>query len=455
MIVYYLAVILVSKTLLLDLMISGEVICQAQTPSRCIYASPQGEGAGTFIDPASLKDALAQAAAGDFVYLRGGVYTDYVTYGNGNHAIMNLNKNAPRALPLPTIDRPLVITGYPDEEAVIRGDFSDRCVVVDRRSHYIFSHFKVERCLNEGIRLGLDIPQQDIVFDGIEVSNIRYQDNSGFLTIHSYENVVIRNSLFHDYDQLPGPEGFGFYIKLFGGKDILIINNEFYGAGSGIYYKHGESTHDGGGYTRIYQNTFHDLVEELAISSNQNRTEIKGNLMLNADVSIHHEDGTQEIFTNDIQVEYNTFIDSRIILNQGSDTYIQDVQLGAFNANVSNNIILDSDYIIWPYGPDSQFLQGVGLNSNHNCLFNSASNFQVNYFGADGSWGDEGGIYTSAQWQQLGFDTQSQFVDPMLDQSHIPSGGAFCSTKGHSAFRCEHAGSSHPDWVFCGFFEAH
>ncbi len=428
------------------------VICEAQAPSVCHYASPNGDGTGTYADPASLQDALAPAAAGDVVYLLPGNYQTKVTI-EGDVAIMNLNKYALRAMPLPTAADPLTIKGYPGGVARIQGDWSERCVIIDRRSHYRFANLVIENCLHEAIRLGIDIPGQDISFTNIEISQVRYFNNSGFLTVHSYQNVRIEDSVFHDYETTNGSNGNSFFLKFFQASDVLVEGNEFYGAGSGLYYKHGESVLGNGGYTRIYRNHFHDLSEGVAIKSNQNRTEIKGNLILNAAVVIHDEDGTQQPFTWDTEITHNTVVSGAIQLNQGSDVYIPGVQLGAFEAQVAKNILLNSDYSIWEYGPDSQFNAGVGLVSDHNCLFDEGQAQVVNYFGAAGSWGDLGAIYDFAQWQNLGFDLNSWLTDPQLGADYIPVVGSACERLGHAGFNCIWAGEHHPEWVFCQGFE--
>ncbi len=430
---------------------AGEV-CEAAAQASCHYASPNGTGVGSYSDPASLQNALALGKAGDYVYLLAGIYSDPIEI-EGETAIMNLSKFVHRQTPLPTAEQPLTIKAYPTHVVEIQGDYTERCVIIDRRSHYRFENFKISQCHHEAIRLGIDIPQEDIIFRNIEVTQVRYYDNSGFLVIHGYENVQVLNSVFYDFESSNFPAGNSYYIQMFQAIDVLIEGNEFYGNGSGIYYKHGESQLGRGGYTRIYANSFYDLDEGMAIKSNQNNTEVKGNLVRDAAVVIHEEDGTQAPFTWGTAIEFNTFVNGKLQLNQGSDSYIPGVQLGAFNSSIKNNILMNSDYLIWDYGPDSQFMKGIGLDSDMNCLYDETQSISINYFGASGSWGDLGGHYDLSAWKQQGFDVNSQEVDPQLDGNQRPAVGSACYGKGHSAFTCRWAGVSHSDWVFCDFFE--
>ncbi|MDA8019354.1 MAG: right-handed parallel beta-helix repeat-containing protein [Thermoanaerobaculia bacterium] len=409
---------------------AGPPVCEAQGAGQCRYASPGGAGVGTFSDPGSLGSVLAQAAAGDFVYLLGGEYTTILEFG-GVQAVMNLAKFAPRAEPYPTPEAPLTIKGYPGADVLIRGDFTSVCVAIDRRSNYRFEDFAVTDCLGEGIRLGLDLPMENISFRNLEISQVRYTDNSGFLTIRSYDNVLVEDVDFHDYEA-GGAEGY--FLKLFRATDVTVRNNLFHGRGGGIYYKHGEPTTGAGGFTRILSNRFYDLSLGSGIRINQNRTEMRGNLVVDASIDIHGEDGTAAPFTFGNEIAYNTIIGSEILLRDGSDTYIPGVQLGTFDANVHHNIIVDSDYRIWHYGPDSQFLLGVGLRSQDNCFFDTVGSQQISYFGADGSWGDMGQMHDLSSWQTFGHGQGSLETDPLLDPDGVPASNSPCLNYGHTAF---------------------
>ncbi|MBD8526216.1 hypothetical protein [Pseudomarimonas arenosa] len=423
-------------------------MCEAQTPSKCLYASPAGSGNGSAAAPGSLASVLAQASAGDFVYLLAGTYSDIVDMG-GTRAIINLEKDAPRAHPLPTAEAPLVIKGYPGHVVVLQGDFSSTCVLIDRRAHYRFEDFAIRDCLNHAIQLGLDLPMSHIAFRNIEISQVRYVDNAGFLTIDGYSDVVIDNLNFHDYET-GNPAGTGYYLKLFRARNITVQASRFHGAGGGIYYKHGENSAGLGGYTRIVGNHFYNLSSGRGIALNQNRAEVIGNLLEEADIGLHFEDGTLGPFTQQPRIAYNTLIGGSITLNEGSDSYIPGTPLGVFDAVVERNLLYGSGYSIWHYGSDSQHALGVGLNSNNNCFFRESNDPFISYFGAGQPWGTAGALYRFSDWQAQGFDTASIFADPELDSVYRPSPSSACRSMGHTALRSCGGG---PDTPFCDGFE--
>ncbi|MCK7594294.1 right-handed parallel beta-helix repeat-containing protein [Pseudomarimonas salicorniae] len=438
---------------LLGSLIGGEclaqTICEAEPPGVCRYAAPDGDGDGSISAPASLADALAQARAGDVVYLLQGTYTEMVESG-GVRAVLNLEKHVPRALPLPTAEAPLIIKGYPSHQVVLQGDFSAPCVAIDRRSHYRFEDFAVRDCLNNGILLGLDIPGSDIVFRNLEISGVRYVDNAGFLTIAGYADVLVEGVDFHDYETL-NPNGVSYFLKLFRARDVTIRGNRFHGEGGGIYYKHGEDSPGAGGRTRIIGNHFHDLSSGRGISLNQNRSEVIGNLLEGADIGLHFEDGTRSPFTLAPRIAYNTLVDSRISLNEGSASYLPGSQLGVFDARLERNLLVASDLRIWHYGPDSQHQAGVGLQSTDNCYLRNADDAFISYFGAGGSWGAAGGTYRLADWQAEGFDAGSLRSGVALDAGYRPPAGHPCKDMGHLALaRCQ----SGEDAAHCDGFES-
>lgn len=329
----------------------------------------------------------------------------------------------------PSADNPIRIQGYPGHEAIIRGDGERRCILVDGQSHLEFRNLIVENCFNEGMRIGWDVPEENIVLDGMTFRQIRYHDNSGFVYIQNYKNVVIENSTFHDY--LPKSNGqTGYYLKIFQAIDTTVRHNHFYGEGGGMYYKHGESQTGRGGYTRIYNNHF-DQLSKQGVYTNQNRSEIYDNLFTNnGGIAVHQEDGTRPPFTQDVRIHHNTLVNSAIVLNQGSNdgSYYDAYGLGAKYAKVHNNLLQDSPYRIWVYGSNQQYDEGIHLSSYDNCFENTSGELRIYYFSSD-TFGDKGAEMSLSQWQAAGYDGQSLEMALNLDDNHqLPAGSACAAT---------------------------
>lgn len=408
-------------------------ICEAQEGSSCYYASPNGSGSGTFEDPGSIRSTTSQLSAGDIVYLRGGEYTS--TYRMDDFdVVLNLDKGFNFRSPAPTSDSPATIKGYPGERAIIRGDFSRVCVVIDGPSHLVVSDLTITDCYNAGILIGVNLTREDIQISNVEVSNIQYQDNSSFIQVSGYSNVVIKDSTFHDYIPRTSDNFVGSYLKFFQATDVVVENNLFYGNGGGIYYKHGERATGRGGYTRIVNNTFRDLTRH-SVYTNQNRTEIVGNLMVSAEIIVHQEDGTRLApFTKNVVIAYNTLVGSGVSLNEGCESGCIDglSDLGASDATVNNNIFLDSSYRIWNYGSNSQYNKGINLTSHSNC-FDPTGTQQIRYFSSS-NFGSLGDTYDLAGWQAQGWGQNSIEVDAALDGNYVPASNSPCAQMGRTAF---------------------
>ncbi|EAT12948.1 hypothetical protein HF888_01145 [Bermanella marisrubri] len=404
-------------------------ICEAQGEAKCYYAAPNATGTGTIEEPGNLHALLPSLSAGDYLYLFDGVYDQYADNGDSSW-IIDLNKYFYFTQPEPTEAAPVTITGYPTHDAIIQGDDNRRCILVDGQSHLVFKNIIVEHCYNEGMRLGWDIPEQGIVLDDVEFREITYNNNAGFVYIQGYEDVVIQNSTFHDYKGTQGSE-WGNYLQIFQAIDVEIKDNYFYGKGGGIYYKHGESETNRGGFTKVHGNRFENLTRH-GIYTNQNRTEIYDNLFINTDgVIVHQEDGTRPPFTQDVNIHHNTFVDSSIILNQGSNngSYMDAYGLGAKHATIRNNLMQDSNYRIWVYGTDEQYDEGIDLESNDNCFYNESGSMTIKYFSAD-SFGEKGQDYNLSGWQSAGYDVNSLEQPLQLDSNYELPAGSACSFAG-------------------------
>nr|WP_319835053.1 hypothetical protein [Gilvimarinus sp. SDUM040013] len=415
----------------------NEIVCEANVDSRCYYSGPGATGDGSFKNPGSIESLIPQLSRGDYLYLRGGVYTDYYRVTSAE-SIINLEKYVNFSDPQPTVTQPVTIKGYPDEQVTIRGDLTKGCVHIDGISNLVLQDMRIENCFNKGVRVGYDIPEENITLRNIEFANMEYYDDSGFLYVHSYDNVVIENCQFHDYIPKAGTDQVGAYVKFYRATNITVRHNEFYGQGAGIYYKHGETTPGSGGYTRIHDNYFHDLTGSGNLSSidtNQNRTEIYNNRFINTGgVRVHREDGTSPPFTTGVEISYNTFVGGTLYLADGSNdgSYMSAYGLGAKSANIHHNVFSDTQYRVWTYGSDVEFNEGINLSSDHNCYYSSTGEYKINYFAAEGSWGDLGDNYALSDWQALTYGANSIEGIPLLDEHGIQQSGSPCLGIGYS-----------------------
>ncbi|MAZ65512.1 MAG: hypothetical protein CMF25_00170 [Kangiellaceae bacterium] len=411
----------------------ADTLCEAEGNSRCWYTTPDGTGNGSIDNPGRLETLIPQLAAGDFLYLLDGVYSHYYQ-NNGTDYIININKYTNFSDPQPTTLQPITIKAYTPRGAIIRGDLARGCILVDGVSHVIFDGLVVEDCFNKGMRIGWDVPEQDIRLTNMEFRNIEYFDDSGFLYIHSYDNVVIEDSEFHDYIPKASTGQLGSYIKFYQATDVTVRRNHFYGQGSGIYYKHGEASTGAGGYTRIYDKRFEALAGH-GVSLNQNRSEVYNNLFIdNQGVLVHQEDGTRPPFTHDVHIHHNSFIRSQIYLRSGSNdgSYFDAVGLGAKNTTVNNNLLWDSRYRIWPYGSDIQYGEGVSLVSDSNCYTDTTDSMLFDFFSAT-NFGAQGGLYNLTEWQAQGYDVQSLEKVVALDSNYQALATDACAHTGWQA----------------------
>ncbi len=402
-------------------------VCEAENGSKCLYVTPMGTGDGQLATPGRLSQILPLLSQGDFLYLRGGEYTQ-THFIDDHDVVLNLEKYFNFANPQPTADGPITIKGYPGETAVIKGDFSKTCVFIERHSHLIFENLTIRDCFNGGVSLVANGDSQNVTFRNMHIHNIQYNDNSGFISVLGYKSVVIEDSIFHDYLPKPVTDQVGFYLKFFRARDVIVRNNEFYGAGGGIYYKHGEASIGAGGFTQIHDNHFHNL-SRTAIQLNQNRVEIMDNLIVGSGISVHHEDGTQALFTTGTVIAYNTIVDGGIVLNAGSNngSYNGLFGLGAKQTSIHHNVLYNSDYSIWRYGSDEQYNDGIGLSAYKNCFYQNSGQQVFDFFSSD-SRGALGDNYTLAEFQnEVGQDLNSletapQFINPVAGNFHLQEG---------------------------------
>jgi hypothetical protein len=143
---------------------------------RKLYVSPSGSASapGTLKQPMRwLQTALNRVQPGDTVYLRGGTYSGYYYLGRDG-----------------TAEKPIVIRGYPGEEAVIAGRFR-----IDA-SHLVVSHLVFDQT-GSGVH-DVSIYMYTGDDDWIAYNEIRHSGYSGILVDSGAERLKIVGNWIHD-----------------------------------------------------------------------------------------------------------------------------------------------------------------------------------------------------------------------------------------------------------------
>ncbi|MGN1104008.1 MAG: hypothetical protein ACI4QI_03950 [Candidatus Coproplasma sp.] len=171
---------------------------------NAIYASPNGDGDGTFDDPYSLQDGLDEVKSGGTLYLRGGTYTT----SDGDGWFINC-KGAE--------DNYITIRNYPGEKAIIENTYRGE----------------------EAYGFQFEAGAKYILLEGIEIRSIQSQCAYGIVFWgNGQNNIIIRNCEIHDIkttsshpesDDNAGANA----ILLFGENkntitDVAIIDNHCY-----------------------------------------------------------------------------------------------------------------------------------------------------------------------------------------------------------------------------------
>lgn len=169
-----------------------------------IYASPDGNGDGTFANPFNLQDGLDEVKAGGTLYLRGGTYTTNQMDGWFINCKGEENNF-------------ITIRNYPGEKAIIENSYRG----------------------SEAYGFQFEATAKYIILEGIEIRSIQSQCAYGIVFWgNGQNNIIIRNCDIHDIKTTsPNPESDdnagANAILLFGeGKktitDVAIIDNYCY-----------------------------------------------------------------------------------------------------------------------------------------------------------------------------------------------------------------------------------
>ncbi len=402
----------------LFLLFSSITLAQAQVcdaADECWYAAPNGTGAVcSFNQPCTIEAATEKLSGGDILYLKSGTYTAH--YANYQlEALINFDKFFSFQSPLPSAESPVIIKSLEHQKAIIQGDYTKQCVVLDR-DHVQFDGLVIRRCNGAGVRIYNDINGNHIHVRNSLIEDIRGSDNMGGVYIGNAAGAVIENNEFRNNAPSSPTNGNCYSIVLFQGADVTIRNNFFHDTCGGIYFKHGERETNLGGFTRIHGNTFKNIgttsLGKSGIWMNQNRAEIYDNLMLGVPIVIHpNVDGTQAPNSTDAMIHHNTLVDTYIGLGHKRES----PSVGALRPTVRNNVFYNSGYSIWRYGSDQEFTDGIGLVSDNNCFYKVSGDQEISYFSDGGSFGDLGDVYSLAEFKSiLGFELNSIETDPLF-----------------------------------------
>ena len=170
---------------------------------KIIYASPVGNGEGTFDDPAPLEDAIDMAKAGDTVYLRGGEYVF-------KEAIWIDKKGNANAY--------ITIKSYPGEKAILTTT-PENVSKYDENGEYLF--------------FGFDEGSSYIIFEDLEIHGATDKYVAAFACYDGGQNhLIFKNIDIHDLRTTKTEYGCNAFLFMGEKKNpinnIMLINNRCY-----------------------------------------------------------------------------------------------------------------------------------------------------------------------------------------------------------------------------------
>ena len=170
---------------------------------KIIYASPDGDGDGTFDDPASIEDAIDMAKAGDTVYLRGGeyIFKEAIWIEKGGKAGAYLS-----------------IKSYPGEKAILTTT-PENVSKYDENGEYLF--------------FGFDSNCAYVIFEDLEICGATDKYVAAFACYGGGQNhLIFKNIDIHNLKTTK--TDYGCNAFLFMGEEkkpinnIMLINNRCY-----------------------------------------------------------------------------------------------------------------------------------------------------------------------------------------------------------------------------------
>jgi parallel beta-helix repeat protein len=217
--------------------------------SGTLFASADGSGLGTLEDPASLTDAIKSLKAGDVLFLRGGIYTNW-----GRLLIQEL---------MATKNKPTIIESYPGEKVIIDGQFDKNAgFEIWKNVEYLYiRNLEITRLLTYGVQIKTShnkVESCKIHDNRLSAVHLlaTYNEqtksyNDGYNTI--IDNIIYNNSdkglVGHMYNLGDNADG----ISISSGKYNKIIHNTVYdNSDDGIDTWKSNNTEVA--YNRVYSN---------------------------------------------------------------------------------------------------------------------------------------------------------------------------------------------------------
>jgi len=436
-------------------------LCEATGSGTCYYVDAQSgsdSNPGTFAARWKTYLNLVEYAGGsskparwtslqpgDVVYFMSGVYRDNYDY-NGQQRTFSLRTvNG-------TATDPIVIKSYPGAHPAIWPKVQYTGMRLLQSNYITIEGFEILGAWGAGLAIDES--------NHIELRNIWIHDTDGIdnnnvagLYVVRAENLNIHHMLIHDnYDHTNHDTG-GIKttnsrnVVLFRGGGIRIHHSVLFQTppitapktGGCITYKHSASV--AGSIFEVDHNVFRNCATP-SIGSGTFHTRIHHNLLIDsAPIGIRDFGGVTH--NEDIIIENNTIVNG-IGLAYGSSTTYGPIGLLTFR----DNIVVDNStrhhnenamVVIDTYGNDSMYNTVVtngNLAFSNNCYHNTAGvTMKWSLFAAGApNFGTLGGLYSFADWKNLGFgyDADSVAVNPQLDSNYSPTNPA-CSAKGHYA----------------------
>uniref|UniRef100_A0A6M3J7B3 Right handed beta helix domain-containing protein n=1 Tax=viral metagenome TaxID=1070528 RepID=A0A6M3J7B3_9ZZZZ len=321
------------RALVLSLLLVGNVW------AGTYYASPTGSdtwaNSTNISTPCSVTTALANAAAGDTVFFRGGTYTDYdlVFTNSGSSGNQITLKNYPGETPI--FNAGFTVPGTPS--STFHPIFD-----IDGKNYITLDGLEMTQGLRANIRLAYNIATDHIIIQNCNLHNIVCYDNSGqvYFGGGGASNVTIQNNLLHDlYNYADCTSSAGLLI-FNAGDNLIIQNNEMYTTHKAIFYKHSDNANYA---TTIRNNLIYNQIDTLgAIVLSMQHVQVTNNIIRDSSKAIwlwHDDAACTDLMTEYVNVSHNTVVDCTqgIVLDR---KWVLGVKCdGANHTTITNNLV--------------------------------------------------------------------------------------------------------------------
>lgn len=267
--------------------------------------------------------------------------------------------------------------------------------------------------------------------DGIAANNL-----SG-IHLNGVHNVVVENNLLTDnYDRSrPGNQN-NRHIVIFGGVDVKILGNTMRNsdpnAGMAVDFKHlgGLSADDVGSYEVAYNTIIN--AAGTAIGTCAPNSYIHHNLLIDSgSIRVADFGGTNQLANE--RIEYNTIVNKAEHYNGGGLSYFPNEYPGYPLGDLfwTHNLVVDhsaydhsekSTIMIDRYGGDLFYNRVIvgGLFHSDGNVYQTQNAAKFDLYGAGGSYGQLGGDWTFAQWQNAGYDRNGLTSSIDVDENYRP-----------------------------------